>query len=255
MMKFKVATLLVWLITYIFSPYLSANESVVPGANTNIQFEYKNSRLNDSEKAFLESVITVAERDVRTFFPAMTRNLVFSIKTVDWDLDIVDGVTGMATNHDPIGKISFIISDHGEGGFYDAILKGGRSTALHELHHIAVGWAIEDHDFGPGIHIAAANEGLATVFAELLSGTSSDASEAPVNVDDWVKEILTLPPHANYMHWVSGEHPDGRSFIGYKAGRYLIYQAMLNSNKSIIELSGAPISKIYEYAGYQVPEK
>ena len=185
----------------------------------------------------------------------MTKQIEFTVKTVEWNLDIVGGVTGMATNHDPVGKITLMISNQGKSGTSGALEQGLRSTALHELHHVASGWAIEDNLFGAGIHIAVANEGLATVFAELLSGKSFDMSLDSDNVEDWVKEILALPSNANYMHWVSGEHPDGRTFIGYKAGRYLIYRAMLNTNKSIVELSREPISSLYEYAGYDFPEK
>ncbi|NVK25741.1 MAG: hypothetical protein HWE10_12505 [Gammaproteobacteria bacterium] len=244
------------LLTVVFF-YVSvfAYASSLPGENPNIIFEYNNKKLTEAEKTQLESIIKFAERDVRAFFPKMTKQLVFTIDTVDWNLDIVGGITGMATHHDPVGKIKLMLSEHGKGGFSDAIEKGLRSTVLHELHHVASGWAIEDNLFGPGIHIAAANEGLATVFAELLSGQSFDMLLDSDNVDEWVKEILTLPSNANYMHWVSGEHPDGRMFIGYKAGRHLIYQAMLNTNKSIIELSREPISSLYKYAGYEFPEK
>ncbi|MFC3093461.1 hypothetical protein DRW07_04485 [Alteromonas sediminis] len=233
-----------------FTPAL-AHASSVPGANPDILFEYKDDKLTKTEKAQLESIVTFAERDVRAFFPKMTKQIIFTIETVDWDLNIVGGITGMATNHTPVGKINLMLSDYGKGGITRAIENGLRSTVLHELHHVASGWTIEDNKFGPGIHIATANEGLATVFSELLSGQAFDMLLDSDNVDEWIKEILTLPDDANYMHWVSGEHPDGRMFIGYKAGRHLIYRAMLNTNKNIIELSREPISSLYEYAGYR----
>jgi hypothetical protein len=169
---------------------------------------------------------------------------------VEFDLDIVGGVTGIAITDNPVGRVSVSISKYNSEGYIGSIRKGLRGTILHELHHIAHGWVMEGNKFGPGIYIAVANEGLASVFSEILTGDSFLSHDNKEDVDQWIEEILKLPLDADYMHWVSGTHPDGRSFIGYKAGKYLVYKAMFNSDKNILELSKLPISLLYTTAGY-----
>ena len=66
-------------------------------------------------------------------------------------------------------------------------------TMYHEMHHLARGWTILGNQFGPGIAIAAVNEGLAEVFAEIESGVELASSEYPPEADAWAREILALP--------------------------------------------------------------
>ena len=73
-----------------------------------------------------------------------------------------------------------------------------------------------------------------------------EAYDYPENADEWLDEILALPEDANYMHWVSGFHPDGRGVIGYRVGRYIIHQAAKISGKNILELSRLSPDEILE---------
>jgi hypothetical protein len=51
------------------------------------------------------------------------------------------------------------------------------------------------------------------------------------------------PPTANRSEWLS-RHPDGRRWIGYKAGTYLVDQAMKRLNRSSAELVLTPTAEI-----------
>jgi len=53
---------------------------------------------------------------------------------------------------------------------------------------------------------------------------------------------------ADYSTWMMGEHPDGRNSIGYRVGRYIVHQAIANSGKSILELSGLAPNEILRLA-------
>lgn len=97
---------------------------------------------------------------------------------------------------------------------------------------------------------AVIKEGLAVVFAETYTGQKQEGNQYPDGVEKWVKEIIDLPADANYMHWVSGEHPDGRVSIGYKAGKYIIDEAIRRSGKSILELSLLEDGVILKLAGF-----
>ncbi|MEM6377477.1 MAG: DUF2268 domain-containing putative Zn-dependent protease [Bacteroidota bacterium] len=142
------------------------------------------------------------------------------------------------------------ISNNYKEGKIDSIYAGLKATIFHEFHHLSRGWAIQDNKFAPGIPNAMVNEGLAVVFSEIYTGTVFESNAFPEAADSWVKEILDLPIDASYAKWVMGEHPDGRTYIGYRTGNYLIRKAMAESSKNILELSELLPEEIVALAGY-----
>jgi hypothetical protein len=44
------------------------------------------------------------------------------------------------------------------------------------------------------------------------------------------------------------EHPDGRTSIGYRVGRYIVHEAMRNSGKDILALSALSPEEILNMA-------
>lgn len=119
-----------------------------------------------------------------------------------------------------------------------SVQTGLASTIFHEFHHLDRGWTIEGNRFGAGIPIAAINEGLASVFAETYTGVYFDEAYGyPADVYLWLDEVLALPRDADYETWVMGSHPDGRTSIGYRVGRYIVHEAEANSGEDIIALS------------------
>ena len=106
-----------------------------------------------------------------------------------------------------------------------------RPTLFHEWHHLV------RTQTGPVVslmdHVIA--EGMATVFERDFAGAPAPWGEYPADVSTWVKELMALPPNAQREHWMS-RHPDGRRWIGYKAGAYLVDRAVNASGKSVAEL-------------------
>lgn len=232
-----------------------ADSNTLHGKNPNLTFTFQGEGFTDEIKQKIENVAAIAERDVRLFFPDMNNTINFTISSIDADLSKVGHATGMAVRHLDNAEIQLKLSTFKGANLNLAIAEGLRTVVLHELHHIARGWAIEDNRFPYGIYIAAVNEGLAVVFAELLTGNSYEGNQGPPEVDTWVQEILALPQKSNYMHWVSGFHPDGRRAIGYKAGRYIIYTALVKGDKNIVQLSKMSIHDILKEAGITPPTK
>lgn len=112
------------------------------------------------------------------------------------------------------------------------------------------GWAIQDNEFSYEIPNAMVNEGLAVAFTEIYAGNINEVNSYTGMADNWVKEILSLPLDASYSDWVMGEHPDGRTYIGYRTGNFLVRRAMNNSGQSILELSNLMPNEIIKLAGY-----
>ncbi len=226
-----------------------------PASPLKIGFQNGAYTFTDAEKKTITEVIEATEHDVRLLLPSLPPMIDFTVEIIDRNLDIVSGVAGWSQAHSPKGDIHLLLSNAYPGGVVGAARAGLAPAVYHELHHLARGWTLDGNKYGPGIATAAVNEGLAVVFAEEYTGIRDVGNSYPEEVDSWVREILTLPKNADYMQWVSGEHPDGRTFIGYRAGNYLIRKALERSGKSILEFSKMTPEAILALAGYEFPEE
>ena len=218
-------------------------------AKVNVVFQEDALSFTESQKVFIREVISNTEEEVRNLLPNLPDSIKVIVANVDWNLDVVNGVTGRTeTNHPPLVLIQ--ISNNYQGGVIDSVYQGIKSTIFHEFHHLSRGWAIQDNKFSYGIPNAMVNEGLAVAFTEIFTGNINEVNAYTEEADHWVKEILALPLDASYSDWVMGEHPDGRTYIGYRTGNFLVRRAMNNSGKSILELSNLMPNEIIKLAGY-----
>jgi hypothetical protein len=227
----------------------NSNTKKSPIAKVDVAFQEDSLKFTEPQKVFIREVISNSEEEVRKLLPKLPDSIKVIVEAVDWDLDIVNGVTGRTeTNSPPLVPLQ--ISHHYKGGVIDSVYQGIKSTIFHEFHHLSRGWAIQDNKFSYGIPNAMVNEGLAVAFTEIYTGNVEDVFSYTDEADDWVKEILALPLDANYSDWVMGVHPDGRTYIGYRTGNYLIRKAMKLSGKNILELSELMPDEIIKLAGY-----
>lgn len=215
----------------------------------NVVFQEDTIRFTESQKDFIREVIINSETEVRNLLPKLPDSIKVIVENVDWDLDIVGGVTGRTeTNSPPLVLVQ--ISNNYKQGIIDSIHAGLKATIFHEFHHLSRGWAIQDNKFSYGIPNAMVNEGLAVAFTEIYTGNINEVNSFTDEADNWVREIMALPLNANYADWVMGVHPDGRTYIGYRTGNYLIRKAMTLSGKDILELSELMPDEIIKLAGY-----
>lgn len=227
----------------------NSNSKKSPIVNMDVVFQEDSLKFTESQKIFISKVISKSEEEVRKLLPNLPDSIKVIVENVDWNLDIVSGVTGRTeTNNPPLVLVQ--ISNNYKGGVIDSVYQGIKSTIFHELHHLSRGWAIQDNKFSYGIPNAMVNEGLAVVFTEVYTGNINEVNAFTDEADNWVKEILALPLDASYSDWVMGEHPDGRTYIGYRTGNFLVRRAMNNSGKSILELSELMPNEIIKLAGY-----
>ena len=218
--------------------------------DTTVEISYKEGehRFTKKQKGQISKVIIESEADIRKLLPTLPDGIGVELEIVDWDIEVVGGVTGRTETNDP-PLVLIQISHVYPGGIDAAIHDGLKSTIYHEFHHLSRGWAIQDNKYGPGIDIATVNEGLAEVFAETYTGVAFEASSPPEEGDSWMKEILELPRNASYRDWMF-EHPDGRRAIGYRTGNFLIRKAMASSGMDILELSSKSPDYLIKLAGY-----
>ncbi|PTM08453.1 MAG: hypothetical protein DA407_07955 [Bacteroidetes bacterium] len=230
---------------------ISCNSNVKksPITKVDVVFQQDSLKFTESQKVFISKVISKSEDEVRKLLPNLPDSIKVIVENVDWNLDIVNGATGRTeTNHPPLVLVQ--ISNNYKNGVIDSVYQGIKTTIFHEFHHLSRGWAIQDNKFSYGIPNAMANEGLAVAFTEIYTGKINVVNSYPREADSWVKEILALPLDADYAQWVMGTHPDGRTYIGYRTGNFLVRQAMKKSAKSILELSNLTPNEIIKLAGY-----
>lgn len=114
-----------------------------------------------------------------------------------------------------------------------------RAALFHEFHHLVRGTAINPKTLMD--HVVT--EGLATAFERDFAGVSQPWAQYPDDVSTWVDELLEQPPTANRSDWLF-RHPDGRRWIGLRAGTYLVDAAMKRLNRSSAELVTTPTDEI-----------
>jgi len=204
-------------------------------------------QLTEQQKKKIEETTKQTILDFEKLLPQLKRPINFTVRIIDRNLKDVYGVSGRADKDDAV-EIS--ISATYQGGIDASIKQGLRGTVFHELHHTSRGWTIYDNKFPRGIDVAAINEGLADVFAEVQIEREMNKMPKTEDFTNWTKEILALPKDANYGQWMF-EHPDGREAIGYRTGAHIVKLAMKNSGKDIVTLSKMTIKEIYDLAGFK----
>lgn len=149
-------------------------------------------------------------------------------------------------------KISWTVDPTNLLGLDSIIYQHYKSTLYHECNHLARNWTSESSRKSNNFMDAVIAEGLATCFEKAF------ASKKPLwaqynsgEIEGWVEELLQLQPSAysNYYNWMF-KHQDGRKWVGYKAGTYIVEKAMLRSKLSLSELTILPTKDILRLAGY-----
>lgn len=114
-----------------------------------------------------------------------------------------------------------------------------RGAVFHELNHAAYFAAISpEKDLS--LVEDAIFEGLATVFERDYSGGSKPAFsnyENDVVMREWLSEITDLGEAKDKLNNYKLIHPDGRRWISYKTGTWIVDRAIAKSGKSVINLS------------------
>ncbi|WP_439636792.1 DUF2268 domain-containing putative Zn-dependent protease [Oceanicaulis sp.] len=232
------------LVALAHQPVESVQGAVSVSFETGAEHEF-----TSSERALITHLLAQAHQITNADFPALPDRVSVTIMPIERPgVDALGGVTGRAQRP---GELVIELSVTYPGGVEAAAQAGLMRTGLHEMHHLARGWTIENNAFGPGIAIAAANEGLAEIYAEAHEGR--ETAYEPLDADTfrvWAEETRALPRNANYGHWMFA-HPDGREAIGYRTGAELVRRAMANSGLGIVEISAHSPDEIWRMAGFE----
>lgn len=193
-------------------------------------------------KKSYETIIKKSYKNAKKLLPSLESDLTFVCQTNSWEC-IPE--TGEGANTRSSKLILLSINPELPIGI-DILLENSESAILHECNH-AARFAL---NIGHASFLESSiMEGLATVFERKYSGSREPlwGKYDTEVISDWYEEIKKLKSSyrwGDYMY----NHPDGRRWIGYKVGTWIIDQAMKKSNKTVIELTKLDNKEILKLA-------
>jgi hypothetical protein len=193
-----------------------------------------------AEQHTIETIARRAALDAKRLLPGLPDRLIVRVNPGKK----VMAETGQTGEISPPNVVYWMVDPDLYGGVIAIAKRQLRSTLLHEFHHLVRDSKTTNSG---SIMDQVINEGLATAFERDFGDAPTPWGTYPPEVADWVKELRALPPDASRTTWLS-RHPDGRRWIGYKAGTYLVDRAMQETGKSASELVSASTEQIVEMA-------
>lgn len=188
---------------------------------------YGKYEFSRAERRTIQRIADKAASDARVHLPDLPRKLTLRVESGS---DVVPE-TGAGGTAIPPDWVRWMVDATRSEGVTAIANTGLRAVLFHEFHHLVRGTkgvpeSLMDH---------VIFEGMATAFERDFGGAQPLMGSYPTNVPEWVAELMALGPEAEQREWLF-KHPDGRRWIGFKAGTYLVDQAMERSGKNSADL-------------------
>ena len=177
---------------------------------------------------------------MKQILPALADRLVIRVEAGDK----VIPETGETASAHPPNVVYWTVDPNRAGGIVAIANAELRHTLFHVLHHLVRDSAVGRRSAASrsGRH-RGPRDGLKRDFA----GPPTPWGAYPDDVGSWVAEILALPANAPSREWMY-RHPDGRRWIGYKVGTYLVDRAIRASGRSAAALASSSTDDIVRLA-------
>ena len=192
-------------------------------------------------RAELRTIQTIGDdttRDVRQLLPALPRTLVLEVIPSD---DVIEelGYLGQTAGD----TVYWSVTPHPEG--IAVIAETHLRAVMFEMFFRMV--RARSVGFGASLPDYMISRGLETVFSRDFAATTYPWTTYPPEVADWVTELMALPGDAPFSEWRS-QRPDGRRWVGVKAGTCLVDRAIQASGKSVVDFVSTPADEIIKMA-------
>ena len=194
------------------------------------------------EIAVVRKALNEAEAEVRTLLPSLPAKLSLLVSPTEFVIPEL-GSMGIALSPD---IIQFSVDPEHAGGVAEVACATFRFTLFHECHHAAREKALGRQ--GTSLVPSAIHEGLATAFERDFAGHEPLWGYDNTEIHSWTAGFLALGAQ-DYCHWLFN-HPEGRRWIGDKAGTYLVDRAIANGKTSAVKLLAVEWSDVLTMAGY-----
>jgi uncharacterized protein YjaZ len=199
-----------------------------------------------AERAAVVAVAEGAVAEVRALLPELAPSITVEVSAGSTVIPETGEVGAAATPE----VVRWVVDPARPGGVEQVARTQLRSTLFHELHHAVRGHVFSNRDTPDSFMDSVISEGMASVFERDFAGDREVLwAQYPDDVAAWVDELLALPVDADYGQWMF-DHADGRRWVGYRAGAYLVDRAMERSGRTSADLVRTPPSEVLELAGH-----
>jgi hypothetical protein len=208
--------------------------------NTDVVFyRYDGYTFSGDEQRTIQTIAENAVRDARVLLPNLPANLIVRVNP---GKKVIDEI-GASSSYSTPNVIHWDVDPSRRGGAAGIARTHLRATLFFHCHRLArlkhrPDVTLMDH---------VVSLGMATAFERDAGGKSYPWGQYPAEVTAWVTELIALPATDDLNHWMF-RHPDGRRWVGIRAGTYLVDRAMNASGKSAAELVSLPSSEVIRLA-------
>lgn len=221
------------------------------GQAATVEFVETGYEFSADERAAIAAIGQATVSEVRDVLPQLPEEVRLSVSA---GTQVIPQIGATAQVLAP-GHIRWTVDPSRPEGVTAVAERFLRSTLVHELHHVARMQAGFTLDTVMDLVVA---EGLGVTFDRDFTKQSPalGLADYPGDVDGWVKELLALPESLEVAfssgagaQWMF-RHPDGRQWIVYRAGTYVVDRAMEASGLTAAQLVATPSQEILALAGF-----
>jgi hypothetical protein len=200
-------------------------------------------QFTDDERTVIADICEAAEPDLRAALPQLQSHV---------NLLVEAGTTVIPET----GEVGFAMAPHAIRWTVDAARDVAsvaashlRHALFHEAYHAARLVRFPEEAYATDWLSAAIGEGLATVFERDVAGFDPPwGAYDESTIRDWSAELLAQPVDHTFDHW-KFHHPDGRRWIAYRVGTWLVDCAVRSAGASVSTLVWTPVDEIARLAG------
>lgn len=202
-------------------------------------YVYDGYTFTRAEQRAIRAIAEAAARDARVLLPDLPPRLVIRVNP---GRKVIDEI-GSSSSHSSPNVVHWTVDPSRSPGVIAIAQAHLRATLFY--HFLSLTRA-KDRP-AETLMDQVVNAGMATAFERDAGGRTYPWARYPGDVAAWVKELIAQPATANRNHWMS-RHPDGRRWIGIRAGTYLVDRAMGASGKSAAELKAMSTDDVLRLA-------
>ena len=214
--------------------------------NTEVVFyRYDGYTFSSSEQRIIREIAEAAVRDATVLLSNLPARLIIRVNP---GKNVIEEL-GSSSDHSLPNIIYWTVDPSRPGGASGVARAHLRATLffhLHSMTRLARHSNVSLMDYVVGM-------GMATVFERDEGGKTYPWAQYPDDVAAWLTELMSLPASANLNDWMS-RHPDGRRWIGMRAGTYLVERAMKASGQSAAQLVSVPTDEIVRLGTQRPPD-
>lgn len=221
----------------------------VSAQTISIEFdEGSNHVFSESERTTIERIANTVATEIVEVLPGMPSSITLTVSTSTFVIPET-GEMGMAPEP---GRVNWFVDPSRRDGVEEIAKNRLRSTLFHELHHLTRGYVVKGGVTRTSFMDVVVSEGMATTFERDFAEANPPWAEYPNEIETWVEELMLLPLSAlaQYSDWMI-QHPDGRQWIGYRAGAYIVDRAMEASGMTSAEMVLLSTQEVLELAGIE----